>query len=160
MTQQRIQIGHRLLESTGDELVVYLYQYEGEEPDEIRIEGHACDISFDPTTPAGRGQVRALMARLAEALDQYEKRAVELYAQFEVGDYCDTIRRPVDDEPRCKILLWGSGRRPHQCSRVQHCDHHHVAVDDEHFQVVAVTHPVARLDLVVPDARAWLVRDS
>lgn len=146
----RTQIGDVFRESTGDELLVYLSQFVdaggdialNDEPDEILISGKACDIRFDPSSPDGRKAAFTLISRLAEALMLHQQRCHELYGTVEVGDYLDAIREPVDDEPRCGFAIAAPGPIERlRCSRVEHLDAHHVAVDDN-YQVAAVYHPI------------------
>lgn len=135
----RTQIGNVLTESDGTGLLVYVHQYADEEPDAIQISGHACDVVFDPSSPRSRQQVLDLCARLAEAITFHQRRCEQLYGDVQVGDWCPEIREPIDDEPQCAYVFNGPIARP-RCSRVEHADGHHVAVDDN-YQVIAVTHP-------------------
>jgi hypothetical protein len=146
----RTQVGDVFREGTGDELLVYLTQFvdvDGDaacnnEPDEILITGKACDIRFDPSKPADRQAVYTLISRLAEALTLHQQRCHELYGAVEVGDYLDGIREPSDDEARCSFAIAAPGPIERlRCSRVEHLDAHHVAVDDS-YQVTAVYHPI------------------
>lgn len=148
MPDIRTQIGDVFRESTGDELLVHLSQFlaEGdtapyEEPDEILISGKACDIRFDPSSPDGRKAVFTLISRLAEALMLHQQRCHELYGNVQVGDWLPGIREPVNDEPRCGFGIAVPGPVGWAlCSRAEHLDAHHVAVDDD--KVIAVFHPM------------------
>jgi len=137
----RTQVGDVLQESNGDELTVYVHQYADEEHDEVEIKGEAAMISFDPSTPQGRTQVNALIARLQEALALHGQACEKLYGQLKVGDWCIGIRQPVGDDERCPSELPHPEHGSVQCSRTAHDDPHHVTVD-EHYDVIAVVHLV------------------
>jgi hypothetical protein len=96
----RTQVGDVLQESNGDELHVYVHQYADEEINEIEVDGVAIMLSYDPSTHVGRAQVKALIARLNEALTLHEQGCVKLYGGLKVGDWCVSIREPVGNEPR------------------------------------------------------------
>ena len=135
----RTQVGNVFQDSYGDEFLIYLHEFSDEEPNEVQITGRASEISFDPSSPAGRAGVLTLIDRLSEALREHELACQRLYGKLSVGDFCGEIREPVGDEPQCAYVFNGPIARP-RCSRVEHADGHHVAVDDN-YQVIAVTHP-------------------
>jgi hypothetical protein len=137
----RTQVGDVLQESNGDELHVYVHQYADEEINEIEVDGVAIMLSYDPSTHVGRAQVKALIARLNEALTLHEQGCVKLYGGLKVGDWCVSIREPVGNEPRCPSELPHPEHGSVQCSRTTHNDPHHVTVDAD-YNVIAVAHLV------------------
>lgn len=149
----RTQIGDVLTESCGDELTVYIHQYADEEHHEIEIDGRACSISFDPSAPNGRTGLRALIARLQEALDTHAAHCEKIYGDLKVGDWCVEVREPVGDEPRCQHTAGQVDVLAFRCSRVAHDDYHHVAVDDG-YNVLAVRHAT---DRILPTGVPWSV---
>lgn len=157
----RIQIGDVCQESNGDEYHVHLDRYGNEEPDTIIVDGKACNLVFDPGTPAGRAQVHALIARLTQALTEHDKTVEEIYGTLQPGDHCPQIREPHGAETRC-----GRWMLMHRCSRVEHADRHHVCVDED-YEVIAVKHPTVavvagelpRVSLIASESIKWVGDD-
>lgn len=150
----RTQIGNVITEANGDELTVYLHRYGDEEPDEIEIDGKAAMLTFDPTTAAGRAQVRALIDRLDQALTTHGTAVEQLYGTLNVGDHCSQIRLARTGEKRCPHAAALTGVNGLvRCARPAHEDLHHVAVDDS-YDVIAVRHAT---DYILPANAPWAV---
>jgi hypothetical protein len=154
----RIQVGDVCTESNGDEFTVFIDQYANEAPDAVTIDGKAANMVFDPSTQAGRAQIRVLIARLNEAMAIADAAAEDIYGALKVGDHCSDIRIAA-------VITRSEDRCPHaagedastglvRCMRPAHEDYHHVAVD-EHYDVIAVRHAT---DRILPANVPWSVR--
>lgn len=134
----RIQIGEPIpITGLAEPLTISIEQWADEAPDTVIVDGFACTLYLDPGTMAGRTQIEALRQRLADALAEHDKAIERIYSGLEVGGYCSNIRLPRDGELRCPHTASDAGLPGMGCSRVQHADGHHVAVDDS-YQVIAV----------------------
>jgi hypothetical protein len=151
----RIQVGDVCTESNGDEFTVFIDQYANEAPDAVTIDGKAANMVFDPSTQAGRAQIRTLIARLNEAMAIADAAAESIYGALKVGDHCSDIRVAIVGEKRCPHTAGDDGLTGLvQCMRPTHEDYHHVAVD-ECFDVTAVRHAT---DRILPAGVPWAVR--
>jgi hypothetical protein len=129
------QIGEPITTPDGNTYTVNIETWANEAPECITIEGYACLVAFDPGSRSGRAAIRRLQANLTLALAAHDEAANEIYAGLKVGDDTARVRVVAPDEAQCTYPLGD-----HQCHRVEHDDGHHVAVDGDTYQVIAVAH--------------------